>query len=71
MPRAVAAREPSDVARCYELPFSADGALTLQDDDDRVVVGGEILANRGAGSRSPAGGVCPFPLADRRLPRSA
>ena len=33
---AVAAREPSDVARCYELGFSADRALALQDDNDRV-----------------------------------
>src|SRR5271165_6359429 len=45
---ALAAREPTDVARCYELAFSADGAVTLQDDNDRVVVGGEILAKRGA-----------------------
>ena len=41
----VAAREPSDVARCYELGFRTDGALALQDDNDCVVVGGEILAN--------------------------
>jgi hypothetical protein len=36
------------VARCYALTLSADSALALQDDNDRVVVGGEILANRGA-----------------------
>jgi len=31
-----------------EAPKDADGAVTLQDDNDRVVVGGEILAKRGA-----------------------
>src|SRR5208337_2090284 len=44
---AVAAREPSDVARCYGLGFGADETLALQDDNDRIVIGGEILANRG------------------------
>jgi hypothetical protein len=44
----VAAREPSNVARRCGFAFSADGALALQHDNDRVVVGGEILANRGA-----------------------
>ena len=34
----VATGEPSDVARCYGFAFSADGALALQDDNDRVVV---------------------------------
>ena len=45
---AVGAREPSDVASRCELGFSADRALALQEDNDRVVVGREILANRGA-----------------------
>jgi hypothetical protein len=40
-----AAREPNDVARCYELGLSADRALALQDDNDCVVVGREILVN--------------------------
>ncbi len=44
----VAACEPSDVARRYELGFRTDGALALQDDNECVVVGGEILANRRA-----------------------
>src|SRR5438132_1300022 len=48
---AVAAREPSDVARCYELGLSADGGLALHDDNDRMEVGGEILENRGASRR--------------------
>lgn len=47
-PPGVAACEPSDIARCYELGFRTDEALALQDDNDCIVVGGEILANRRA-----------------------
>ena len=42
-PPGVAACEPSDIARCYELGFRTDGALALQDDNDCIVVGGCVF----------------------------
>jgi hypothetical protein len=38
---AFAMREPNDVARCYEVGLSADGALALQDDNDCVELEGD------------------------------
>jgi hypothetical protein len=46
---AVAARKPGDIAGRDRLALGAERARALQNDDDRILVGRQVLANPGRG----------------------